>query len=180
MVENLQNTESQGDEGVIDLEQYSKLGKKPPQGKKYKVKVGEENFVFEEQIVTGRMILKTAGKLPVECHSLYQKLKDCDFEMVSLEESIDLSKPGIEHFIVKDPETFYYMVDEEPESTPERSLTPIQILTQAGLKASDYYLVQKNSDGTDTSYKNKPNESIIMRCPGLKFISIYNGETPVS
>lgn len=176
-----QNQEGQSADEVIDLEAYTKSDKKPPVGKKYKVKIDNEYFVFDHHIVTGREILEKSGKIPVECHSLYQKLKGCDFEKIDLNEKVDLAKPGIEHFVVKPPEVFYYKVDDEPETTDQKVLTPNQILELAGIKpVSDYYLVQKNPDGTEISYKGKPNEPIKMLCPAMKFVSIYNGETPVS
>lgn len=176
-----ENFDAQGAGEVIDLEAYTKSGKQPPVGKKYKVKIDEDYYIFEHHIVTGKEILEKACKTPVECHSLYQKLKGCDFEKININEKVDLAKIGIEHFVVKPPEVFYYTVDDEPETTEEQVLTPNQILELAGLTpASDYYIVLKNENGTDTSYKGKPEEQIKMRCPGLKFISIFNGEMTVS
>jgi len=179
--QNNETSDAQGAGEVIDLEAYTKSDKKPPVGKRYKVKIDNEYFVFDHHFVTGKEILVKAGKTPVECHTLYQKLKHCDFEKIDLNEKVDLAKPGIEHFVVKPPEVFYYTVDDEPETTDQKVLTPNQILELAGIKpVSDYYLVQKNPDGTEISYKGKPNEPIKMLCPAMKFVSIYNGETPVS
>lgn len=173
--------EALGAEDVVDLEAYTKSDKKIPVGKKYKVKIDNDFFVFDDHVVTGREILEKAGKTPVECHSLFQKLKHSDFEKIDLDEKVDLTKPGIEKFVVKPPEVFYYTVDGEPETTDQKELTPNQILELAGITpTSDYYLVQKNPDGTEISYKGKPNEPITMRCPAMSFISIFNGETPVS
>ncbi len=173
--------DAQGANEVIDLEAYTKSGKTPEIGKKYKVKIDSEYYVFDHHIVTGKEILEKACKTPVECHTLYQKFKDCDFEKISLDEKVDLAKPGIEHFVVKAPEVFNYTVDKEPETTDQKVLTPNQILELAGIKpVTDYYLVLKNPDGTEVSYKGKPNEPIKMRCPAMHFISVFNGETPVS
>jgi len=165
---------------IIDLEAYAKADKKPPVGKKYKVKIGVESFVFDHHLITGKELLVKAGKLPVECYSIYQKLKGCDFEKITFSETVDLSKPGIEHFVVKDPEIFHYTIDDEPESTEEKFLTPNKILSDAGLKPEDYYLVQIFPDGSQESYLDKPQKPIEMKCPGPKFISVFRGETPVS
>jgi hypothetical protein len=40
--------------------------------------------------------------------------------------------------------------------------------------------VQVLHDGEQISYLGKGNEPIKMRCPGPKFISVFNGEVPVS
>lgn len=176
-----ESSDAQGSGEVIDLEAYTQSDKTPPVGRKYRVKIGSEYFIFDNHIVTGKEILTMAGQTPVECHTLYQKFKNCNFEKIDLNERIDLTKPGIEHFVIKPAEVFYYTVDDEPETTDQKFLTPNQILELAGLKPpSDYYLVQKNPDGTEISFKGKPNELIKMLCPAIKFVSIYNGETPVS
>ncbi len=179
--QNNETSDAQGVGEVIDLEAYTKLDKKPSVGKRYKVKVDNDYFVFDHHIVTGREILEKACKTPVECHTLYQKLKHCDFEKIDLNEKVDLAKEGIEHFVTKPPEVFYYTVDDEPETTDQKELTPNQILELAGITpVADYYLVQINHDGSQTSYKDTPTTPIKMKCPALKFVSVFRGETPVS
>lgn len=166
---------------IIDVEIFTREDKTPPHGKKYKVKVDNEYFVFDHHIVTGGEILKMANKTPAECHTLYQKLKHCDFERISLNEKVDLAKPGVEHFVVKPPEVFNYTVDDEPETTDQSELTPNQILELAGIKpVTDYYLVQIKEDGGQISYKEDSTVSIKMLCPAMKFVSVFRGEMPVS
>lgn len=170
-----------GADDVVDVEAYTKADKKPPMGKKYRVKIGDHPFVFDHHLVTGKELLEKSGNTPVECRTLYQKLKGCDFEKISPTETVDLSKPGIEHFVVKPPEVFHYTVDGEPETTAEKKLSPIQILEAAGVDpVNDYYLVLVNPDGSQVSYKDKPNDPLEMRCPGLKFISVYKSATEVA
>jgi|CXWL01.1.fsa_nt_gi hypothetical protein len=146
----------------------------------YKVKVDNIEIEFTRSTVLGEEILKKAGRIPVECFSLYEKLKGCDFEKISLHEKVDLSRPGIEHFVTKPPEVFHYTVDGEPETTDESQLTANQILKAAGYNTNEYYLVQINDDGTQISYENEPEKFIKMKCPGLKFIALYRSSTPVS
>ncbi len=181
MTKELQNQDALGANEIIDLEDYTKSDKNPPVGKRYKVKVNDEYFVFDHQFVTGKEILEKSNKIPVECHTLYQKLKHCDFEKIDLNEKVDLAKPGIEHFVTKAPELFHYTVDDEPETTDQNELTPNQILELAGITpTTDYYLVQINHDGGQTTYKDTPTIPIKMKCPAMKFISVFRGETPVS
>jgi Multiubiquitin len=166
---------------IIDVEAYTKEGKKPPIGKKYKVKIDNHLYIFDHFIVTGRELLEKAGITPLECFWLYQKLKDCDFEKIDLTEKVDLAKGGTEHFVVKPTEVFNYFVDNEPETTDQKELTPNQILEAAGLTpVSDYYLVRINSDGSQTPLKDSPNTPLKMVCPAVKFISAFRGETTVS
>lgn len=168
-------------EEVIDLEQFTKEDKKPPEGKRYKVRIGDQHHVFETQVVTGQEIMEKTGITHPECFWLYQKLKGQDFEKIDPSEKVNLAKPGIEHFIVKPTEVFHYSVDDEPETTDQKELTPNQILADAGITpVKDYYLVRVNSDGTQQSYVNAGDTPVKMVCPAVRFISVFRGETPVS
>lgn len=182
-MENLKETTAGLDaqDDVIDVAAYTKEGKKPPAGKKYKVLVGHHHLVFDQQYVTGKDILQKAGITPLECHWLYQKLHGCDFEKIDLNEKVDLAKPGIEHFVVKPTEVFHYFVDGEPETTDQKEMTPNQILEAAGLTpVKDYYLVRINADGSQTKFKDSPDTPLKMVCPAVKFVSAFRGEVTVS
>ena len=176
----MKNNNDNAHDEIIDVEAYTKADKKPPVGKKYKVKIDNEFFVFDHHLVTGKEILEKDGKKNADCYTLYQKFKHCDFEKIDPDDKVDLAKPGVEHFVVKPPLVFNYTVDAEPETTDKKSLTPNQILELAGLKAADHYLVLVNPDGSQVSYKDNPTANIEMKCPGLKFISVFRGEVPVS
>lgn len=170
-----------GAEEIIDVAEFTSLNKKPPHGKKYRIKIDDKVLVFDNESVIGSEILTKAGFTPIECYSLYQKLKGCDFEKISSNEKVDLSKPGIERFVVKESEVYHYSLDGEPETTDLSELTPMNILEFAGIKPmSDYYLVQILEDQTQVSYKDRPNDPIKMKCPGSKFISVYRSATPVA
>lgn len=177
MLENKINPEIE----IIDIEVYSLSGEIPQVGKKYKIRVDGKEYVFLHHIVTGAEILHKAEKIPIECHQLYLKLKDCDYTLIHPHEEVDLIKGNVEHFITKPPAEFHYFIDTEKETTKEKELTPNQILEKADLKPiTDYYIVEIHHDGSQTSYEGKPNKPIKMKCPGLRFTAIYNGETPVS
>ncbi len=149
--------------------------------RKYKVKIDMKIFCFEKKIVTGKEILEKSGNIPVECFSLYQKFKKSDFEKIDLNEEIDLSKKGIEKFVVKEPEVFHYFVDDEPETTDQKKLTPKQIFEFAGISpVEDYYIIHLLTDGSQESYEGRINDKITMTCPAMKFISIFIGVTEVA
>jgi hypothetical protein len=173
--------EEQDPTETIDIELFTKEGRIPDEGQWYRVRIGAEYFIFLHQFVTGRQILEKAGIHPIECYWVYQKLRDCDFERIDLDEKVNLAKPRIEHFVVKPTEVFHYFVDEDPETTDSKELTPNQILAAADLTpVKDYYLVKINPDGTQQSFKETPDEPIKMVCPAVKFVSVFRGSTPVS
>ena len=71
-----------------------------------------------------------------------------------------------------------YKVDDEDQTTTEDHLTPTQILTNAGIDATQHYLVLVHGHQQD-SYQNRMSEPIHMH-PNLRFISVFIGTTPVS
>jgi hypothetical protein len=71
-----------------------------------------------------------------------------------------------------------YTVDGEPQTTNERELTPVQILSNAGIDAATHYLVQIEGQHK-ISYQNNPQTEIHMH-EHMKFISVSTGPTPVS
>jgi len=71
-----------------------------------------------------------------------------------------------------------YTVDGEKQTTSERELTPVQILSNAGIDAATHYLVQIEGQHK-ISYQDNPQTEIHMH-EHMKFISVSTGPTPVS
>lgn len=71
-----------------------------------------------------------------------------------------------------------YTVDDEPQTTTEKTMTPAQVLQNAGIGEADHYLVQIQGNH-QVSYQDKPNEVLHMH-PKMKFVSVSRVPTPVS
>lgn len=157
------------------MAEAKKPGKAP-----YKVLLNDKQYDFDTPIITGVELLNAAGLVP-GCYTLYQKLHGCDFEKIPLKNKIDLSDEGIEKFVTKDPDVFHYTLDDEPETTDQKSLSANDILAAGKVDSNTHYLVEIMPDGTQISYKDRGTQSITMTChPRKVFISILNGPTPVS
>ena len=83
---------------VVDLEEYAKLGKRPPLSKGYRIRVNGEAFVVNEPTLTGRAVLTLAGLLPAEDYTLRVKLAGEKPRKVGLDDKVDLRHPGVEKF----------------------------------------------------------------------------------
>jgi hypothetical protein len=83
---------------IIDLEEYAKLGKRPPLSKGYRILVNGDAFVVNEPTPTGRAILTLAGLLPAENYTLRVKMAGEKPHKVGLDEKVDLRRPGVEKF----------------------------------------------------------------------------------
>jgi len=74
--------------------------------------------------------------------------------------------------------TIDYFVNDEPQSTTEKELTPVQIMTKAGIDPDTNYLIEIRGNH-QISYRDKPNDPIKLH-EKMKFISNFIGPTPVS
>ena len=93
------NPASAADTDIIDLEEHAKAGKPPPKGRRYRYRVGKEPFVTDQEKITGREVLTSAGKLPVESWLLSLKRGKAVVK-IGLDEVVDLTEPGVERFMV--------------------------------------------------------------------------------
>jgi len=84
---------------AIDLEQAAREGRKPPRGRRYRVRVDDEKHLIENDMVTGRQILEIAGREPVEDYVLILRLWDEDNEIIDPNDEVNLARRGIERFV---------------------------------------------------------------------------------
>ena len=65
----------------------------------FPILINDTKFGIPDPVPTGRQLLDAAGKRPVEEHVIFQLLTNGLMEQISLDETIDLRKPGIEKFM---------------------------------------------------------------------------------
>lgn len=83
---------------IVDLEEYAKLGKRPPLAKGYRIRVNGDGYVVHDPKPTGREILTLAGLLPPDSYTLRLKRAGQKPEKIGLDERVDLRAPGVEKF----------------------------------------------------------------------------------
>ena len=75
---------------------------------------------------------------------------------------------------------FNFKVDDEPVSSDEKTLTPIQIMRLAKVDPATHYLVQVLGGGKkNINYKENPEEPIHMH-EHMEFVTDSTGPVPVS
>ena len=87
------------EEEIIDIEEFSKAGKKVPENKKYKIRIDKVKYTVSVFQMTGSELLELAGKIPVEEYAVYKKLKGGRTERIGLNELTDFTAPGVERFV---------------------------------------------------------------------------------
>lgn len=165
---------------VIDVSAFTSKGLKLPKAKKYKVFVNDKIVTFTHPFVTKREILGAVGQHPCECFTVVQIIQGRHLDILEMDEQVDLSKSGFERFITRESGISNYTVDDEPETSTKGQMTPNEILTAAGIKAADHYLMQIMPDNSQVSYQDSPDTPIEMKCTGQKFVSVFRGATTVS
>lgn len=85
----------------IDIEEDGKKGGKyrHPLAKRYVIRVDKKKYTVNVSHMTGREILKLAGKSPPEQYKLTQKFHADCAQMIDLDEDIDFRQPGVECFM---------------------------------------------------------------------------------
>lgn len=84
---------------IVDIEEFARRGEKPPKAKRYKIRIDKQHYEVAQPSITGRELLRLAGKEPVERFKVFQKLHGQEPKQVGLDEHVDLTAPGIERFI---------------------------------------------------------------------------------
>jgi hypothetical protein len=86
-------------EEVVDLEEFAKAGKKPPQAKSYVLRIDKLKYTVQVSHMKGREILALASKTPVERFKLFQQLHGgSQPKRIELDDDVDFTTPGIEKF----------------------------------------------------------------------------------
>ena len=84
---------------IIDLEEFSKEGKKPPRHCRFRIKIDRDKYVVNTPCLTGKELLELAGKVPIEKFALRQKFRGGSVVKVDYDDKVDFTKPGVEKFI---------------------------------------------------------------------------------
>lgn len=82
----------------VDLEECSGGGLRPPRARRYRIRVDRQKYVVDRPSLTGGEILEVAGKIPPAGFQLYQKVRGQKAKPIALDESVDLTCPGVERF----------------------------------------------------------------------------------
>jgi len=83
---------------IIDIEEFAKAGRPVPRDRRYRIRIDREHFVVDEPSLTGRQILKLAGKTPAE-FMLSQKFRGGEVKKIEPDEKVDFTRPGVERFM---------------------------------------------------------------------------------
>jgi hypothetical protein len=82
----------------IDLEEYAANDKEVPKSGPYKIRINKEKRDWPNPTITGRDILGLVNKTPPEKFAVYERLRGSKPARVELDQSVDLTRKGVERF----------------------------------------------------------------------------------
>ena len=83
---------------TVEVESYGKRNAKPPRAKNYIVRIDNQKYTFDKQIVTGWELLEKAGKIPIDRWRIHQKLHGGQMIEIGYDQGVDLGAQGVERF----------------------------------------------------------------------------------
>ncbi|OWK40977.1 multiubiquitin domain-containing protein [Fimbriiglobus ruber] len=83
----------------VEIEEYAKKNHRPPRAKRYVIRIDKVKFTVHVSHMTGRELLKLAGKTPPENYSISQKLHGGHVKPIGLDQDVDFTCQGVERFM---------------------------------------------------------------------------------
>jgi hypothetical protein len=84
---------------IIDIEVYVRENREIPSGHHYLIMVDRLKYKVEQECLTGREILKLAGKTPPERFQLNQRYKGGKVVKIGYDQEVSFVEPGVEKFM---------------------------------------------------------------------------------
>ncbi len=83
----------------VEIEEWGKRNERPPRAKRYIIRIDKVKYTVHVSHMTGRELLKLAGKVPPEKFSISQKLHGGHVKPIGLDEEVDFTRHGVERFM---------------------------------------------------------------------------------
>jgi hypothetical protein len=134
----------------------------------FKIKIDELEYDFTDPAVTGGQLLNAAGKRPMDEFLIFQRLRNGQFEEIRLEESVDLTQPGLERFkTFKSGESYRLTVDGRRFEWGAPEVTGHRLKQFAGVNPADFevWLEVRGGEG-DVLIAN--HDSVRLDAPGVE------------
>jgi len=84
---------------VVEIEEWGKRNECPPRARSYVIRIDKVKYTVKVPRMTGRELLKLAGKVPPEKFSISQKMHGGQVKTIGLDDVADFTCPGVERFM---------------------------------------------------------------------------------
>lgn len=84
---------------IIDIEEYAREEKVPPQGHSYRIRIDKIKYDVSIPSLIGRQLLELANKIPIEQFRIYKKLRGGQSQEIPYDQVTFFTEPGVERFM---------------------------------------------------------------------------------
>ncbi len=148
-------TQLQGD--YADLEACSLQVTDTSNFRRFKVKIDNKYHKVDDQSPTGRQLIKLTGARPVDENLIFLVLRGGGFEELRLDETVDLTRPGVERFLTFESSASYrFEIDGERVEWGTKLITGLKLKEIANVDPATYALWREvRGNGDDLPIQNE-------------------------
>lgn len=153
---------------MFDESSNATMAKSPKEGNTFKVVIDERKYHFTDPVVTGRQLLREAGRRPVVEYLLFQLLKKGQMEEIRLDETVDLRQAGLERFMTfRSDRSYRLLIDDERYEWGAAQITGLMLKKLAGVDPDTYDVwLEVRESGEDIRIEN--NETVSLEADGVE------------
>ena len=150
------NVKHDEDDDIVDVEECALAGTSVREARKYRIRVNDRRYKFNDPKITGQQILDKARLRPAVEYIIFQFLNDGMLEEIRPDEVVDLRRPGLERFITfKSDRSFRFTIDGRKFDwgAPEITGLTLKALGEVDPETYDVWLEVRNEE--DKKIENK-------------------------
>ena len=133
----------------------------------FKIRIDDRSYNVDDPKLTGSQLLRLSGKRPIDEYLVFLKLANGGFEEIRLDETVDLTQPGVERFMTFESSASYRLViDGERIEWGAQLITGLKLKQIAGVDPDKYALWREVRGSEDIELANE--DIIDLSEPGLE------------
>jgi Multiubiquitin len=122
----------------------------------YKIQVDRISHTVSDPIVTGQQLLDLAGKRPSDQFLVYQVLSNGQMEGLRPDETVDLTKSGVERFLTYHSDrAFFFTLDGRKIEWPASTITGRKLKDLAKVDPATYEVWQEVRGADDRAIEDR-------------------------
>jgi hypothetical protein len=122
----------------------------------YKFSIDDQNHISDDPIVTGQQLLDLAGKRPSDQFLVYQVLSNGQMEGLRPDETVDLTKSGVERFLTYHSDrAFFFTLDGQKIEWPASTITGRKLKDLAKVDPATYEVWQEVRGADDRAIEDR-------------------------
>lgn len=134
---------------------------------RYSISIDDVSYSLDDPIVTGQQLLDLAAKRPSDQFLVYQVLTNGQMEGLRPDETVDLTRSGVERFLTYlSDRTFSFTIEGRKFDWPAASITGRQLKKLANVDPATYEVWQEVRGANDRTIEDR--ELVSLEAPATE------------